>query len=132
MHLFRVILPVDEIDRAASFYARLLGLRGERVSPGRHYFNCGGTILACYDPVADGDGKGDDWHPHINQYCYFAVEDLEAVFGRARLLECPGLDPEISEMPWGERLFYARDPFGNPVCFVDNKTLFTGSSAAFS
>lgn len=129
MHLFRVIVPVEGIDHAASFYTELLGLRGERVSPGRHYFNCGGTILVCYDPVADGDGKGDGWHPHFNQYCYFAVEDLEAVFRTARLLGCPWLDPEISEMPWGERLFYARDPFGNPVCFVDDKTLFTGSSA---
>ena len=132
MHLFRVILPVDDIDLAAAFYAELLGLQGERVSPGRHYFNCGGTILACYDPVADGDGTGDGWQPHFNQYCYFAVEDLEAVLGRARLLCSLGLDQEISDMPWGERLFYARDPFGNPVCFVDSKTVFTGSSAPSS
>jgi hypothetical protein len=30
-------------------------------------------------------------------------------------------------MPWGERLFYAKDPSGNPICFVDEGTLFTGS-----
>jgi len=30
------------------------------------------------------------------------------------------------ERPWGERSFYAVDPFGNPLCFVDQKTLFTG------
>ena len=28
--------------------------------------------------------------------------------------------------PWGERSFYLRDPFGNPLCFVDAATLFTG------
>ena len=28
---------------------------------------------------------------------------------------------------WGERSFYVRDPFGNPLCFVDADTLFTGS-----
>ena len=28
--------------------------------------------------------------------------------------------------PWGERAFYAKDPFGNKICFVDEKTLFTG------
>lgn len=28
--------------------------------------------------------------------------------------------------PWGERSFYCRDPFGNGLCFVDEKTLFTG------
>ena len=33
---------------------------------------------------------------------------------------------EIAERPWGERSFYAHDPFGNPVCFVDERTLFTG------
>ena len=127
MQLFRVILPVDSIDQAVSFYAELLGFPGERVSPGRHYFNCGGTILACYDPVADGDGRGDGWHLHFNQYCYFGVEDLEGVLDRARILDCRVLGQGISEMPWGERLFYALDPFGNPICFVDSKTLFTGS-----
>ena len=51
-HLFRVILPVSDIDAAASFYARALGMPGTRVSGGRHYFDCGGTILACYDALA--------------------------------------------------------------------------------
>jgi hypothetical protein len=55
MKLYRVILPVRGIDSAAAVYARLLEKPGARISPGRHYFDCGGTILACYDPVADGD-----------------------------------------------------------------------------
>jgi catechol 2,3-dioxygenase-like lactoylglutathione lyase family enzyme len=54
--LFRVILPVTDIEEAKKFYGLVLGMPGERVSPGRHYFDCGGTVLACYDPVADGDG----------------------------------------------------------------------------
>ena len=124
--LYRVILPVDDIDRADRFYTELLGLTGERVSPGRHYFDCGGTILACYDPVADGDGQGDGWRHHFNQYFYFAVDELEAVFERAKKLGCR-LDKGIEEMPWGERLFYARDPFDNPICLVDDRTLFTGN-----
>jgi catechol 2,3-dioxygenase-like lactoylglutathione lyase family enzyme len=124
--LYRVILPVGDIERAERFYTELLGLAGERVSPGRHYFDCGDTILACYDPIADGDGKGDGWHHHFNQYFYFAVDELEAVFERAKQLGC-SLDGGIADMPWGERLFYARDPFGNPICFVDDRTLFTGN-----
>ncbi len=55
-HLFRVIVPVTDINHAARFYGALLNEVGQRVSPGRHYFNCEGTILACYDPQADGDG----------------------------------------------------------------------------
>ena len=127
VHLFRVIVPVNDIEHAAGFYGELLGFAGERVSPGRHYFDCGGTILACYDPVADGDGMADSWRHHFNQFCYFAVQGLEEVFERAKRLDCRALDPEISVMPWGERLFYARDPFANPICFVDETTLFRGN-----
>jgi predicted enzyme related to lactoylglutathione lyase len=125
--LYRVILPVSDIDRAATFYGRLLEAPGQRVSPGRHYFDCGGTIIACYDPAADGDLLGGGWQPHPNQYLYFAVADLEAAFNRAKDAGCREIDEKIETMPWGERLFYAKDPFGNPICFVDENTLFTGS-----
>lgn len=124
--LYRVILPVSDIEQAAVFYGQLLDATGQRVSPGRHYFDCDGTILACYDPVADGDSLDDGWHHHANQYLYFAVADLEAVFSRAKDAGCLELDEKIETMPWGERLFYAKDPFGNPICFVDEETLFTG------
>jgi hypothetical protein len=33
---------------------------------------------------------------------------------------------EIAERPWGERSFYASDPFGNPLCFVSRESVFTG------
>ena len=127
VRLYRVILPVGDIGIAAGFYGTLLSSPGERVSPGRHYFNCGGTILACYDPVADGDALGDGWRHHANQYCYFSVSDLEDIFETATFLPCKSIDAAIAEMPWGERLFYANDPFGNPICFVDEQTLFRGS-----
>ena len=44
--LFRVILPVSDIDEAAAFYTVLLGMPGIRVWSNRHYFDCAGTILA--------------------------------------------------------------------------------------
>jgi hypothetical protein len=62
------------------------------------------------------------------------VPDLEAVYARAQGLG--GLSPatgdgalpmgRIAQRPWGERSFYMTDPFGNPLCFVDESTLFTG------
>ena len=55
MKLYRIILPDGDIDAAAQFYSSILNDRGERVSPGRHYFNLEGVILACYDPRADSD-----------------------------------------------------------------------------
>jgi extradiol dioxygenase family protein len=55
MKLYRIIFPVNDIDKAAHFYAEIFGQPGQRVSTDRHYFDLEGTILACYDPVADGD-----------------------------------------------------------------------------
>lgn len=122
--LFRVILPVADIEAATAFYRDLLADPGERVSPGRHYFNCDGVILACFDPQADGDAFESRPNP---DNVYFAVGDLEAVFERARGLPCRKIDRAIETRPWGERSFYAQDPFGNPICFVDERTVFTGS-----
>jgi catechol 2,3-dioxygenase-like lactoylglutathione lyase family enzyme len=60
MKLHRVILPVRNIEKAVEFYQPLFDMKGVRVSPGRHYFNLGGTILACYDPVTDEDDAAPD------------------------------------------------------------------------
>ena len=128
--IFRVIMPVADIARTAEFYGALLDQPGMRVSPGRHYFNCGGVILALYDPRADGDAR----EPRPNfEHVYFAVPDLEAAYERARSVG--GLSTEVGDgnvpmgeiarRPWGERSFYLHDPFGNPLCFVDETTLFT-------
>jgi uncharacterized protein YndB with AHSA1/START domain len=131
IRLYRVIIPVADLESARHFYATLLDQTGARVSAGRHYFSCGGVTLALYCPSADGD----DRHPHSNfDHVYFAVEDLEAVHRRAEILG--GLSAEIGDgrlpmgeiarRPWGERSFYMKDPFGNPLCFVDAPTIFTG------
>jgi catechol 2,3-dioxygenase-like lactoylglutathione lyase family enzyme len=127
--VFRVILPVGDIDRAAQFYGALLGAGGgRRVSPYRHYFDCGPLVLALVDPSPDGV------QARANQdHLYFSVDDLEGAHRRARELGClstaavhgaPG--GEIGVRPWGERSFYAADPFGNPLCFVARGTEFTG------
>ena len=121
--LFRVIVPVSSIDQAARFYEQVLAIPGERVSPGRHYVDCDGTILACFDPRSDGD----PWDATPNpDHVYFAVDDLDATFARCRAAGCGRLDDGIETRPWGERSFYAVDPFGNKLCFVDRGTLFTG------
>src|SRR5689334_20803352 len=127
MRLYRAILPVTDIEAAATFYAAVLGETGQRVSGGRHYFGDGksGAILACYDPTADGDILGEGWRHHPLQYLYFSVEDLEgtrAACERAGATEITPIEP----MPWGETMFYALDPFGNPISFVQAGTEFTG------
>jgi uncharacterized glyoxalase superfamily protein PhnB len=124
--LYRVILPVSDIEAATTFYRELLMQAGRRISPVRHYFDCGGTILACFDPRADGDDF--DARPNPD-HIYFAVTDVDAVFNLARNLGCKQMDGNVKLQPWGERCFYVKDPFGNPVCFVDEQTVFTGESA---
>ena len=131
-HLYRVIVPVSDIEAAQRFYAAILGSPGRRVSPGRHYFDCEGTILACFDPKADGDG----YEPRSNpEPLYLSVQDLEGAFracreAGARFAEGtpPGVGAlgQIARRPWGEESFYAADPFGNPLCFVRQSTVFQG------
>ena len=123
--LYRVILPVTDIERATAFYATVFETPGLRVSPGRHYFDCAGTLLACYEPMADGDGGQGEWRFHPSQYLYFAVPDLDDAL--ERITSAGGTVTEgIELMPWGERMFYAQDPFGSRISFVDERTLFTG------
>ncbi len=125
--LFRVILPVSNIEEAAAYYAAVLDDPGQRVSPGRHYFGCGQCVLACFDPRADGD----PWDSQPNpDHVYFAVDDLEAYFRRAAAQPKGAVLRPIETQPWGERSFYCRDPFGNKLCFVDGSTTFTGHPAS--
>jgi predicted enzyme related to lactoylglutathione lyase len=121
--LFRVILPVSNINAAERFYSQLLGIPGKRVSPGRHYFDCDGTILACFDPKADGDKVDAKPNP---DHVYIAINNLDAAHVRAGKAGCQWIEEQIQTRPWGERSFYAKDPFGNPICLVDETTVFMG------
>jgi len=127
--LYRIILQVDNLDRAEEFYGKLLEDRGRRIPRGsRHYIDCGPVILALVDVSAEGLGP-----KPLPDYVYFSVRDLEAVHQRAQELNCLSTEDvhgasagEIVKRPWGERSFYAYDPWGNGLCFVDENTLFTG------
>jgi predicted enzyme related to lactoylglutathione lyase len=125
--LYRVILPVSNIETAARFYSAVLEAPGKRVSGGRHYFGegDGDAILACYDPQADGDPLGEGWRHHPSQYVYFSVNDLERTRRNCELAGARDIT-DIRKMPWGETMFYALDPFGNPISFVKAGTEFTG------
>lgn len=126
--VFRVVLEVTGLDAATAFYATLLGTDGRRVSPERHYFDCGPVILAIVDVSSGGLAP----RPAPDDL-YFAVRDLETVFARATEMGCLSTEDvhgepggAIVKRPWGERSFYAVDPFGNGLCFCDEATLFTG------
>jgi len=127
--LFRIALQVADLDQASAFYAKLLDDQGRRIPRGsRHYFDCGPVILALVD-VAAGDLEPQP----IPDYVYFAVSNLDEMYERAKAMNClakedvHGADAgAIVKRPWGELSFYAEDPWGNGLCFVDENTLFTG------
>jgi predicted enzyme related to lactoylglutathione lyase len=115
--LTKVLIRVPDIERAVSFYDHALGTAGRRISPGRCHYALGGVELACYDPAADGDLHDTEPGKSYGQL-YVAVDDLEAALERVR--DSGGhIDQTISIKPWGERSFYATDPFGNRICVLD-------------
>ncbi len=121
--LFRIIVPVADTEEATRFYSHLLGLEGRGVGGGRVYFDCGSVTLA----LLGGQTS------RLPEYLYLAVPDLEAVHARAQELGCLSTADvhgesagEIRVRPWRERSFYAFDPDGNGLCFVDETTVFTG------
>jgi len=120
--LFRVIVPVSNIEEAAAFYSAVLDMPGRRISPGRHYFACGQVILACFDPRADGDA----WDAKPNpDHIYFSVDNLEEHCRRVSAQPQASILRPIETQPWGERSFYCADPFGNKLCFVEEGSTFT-------
>ena len=121
--IFRIFIPVTDFDKALVFYQTLFAAEGRQIHAGRQYFDCGSVIMA----VIENDGTP------IGDHVYFSVANLETWYTRAKELDClektdmhGGPLGEIVRRPWGERSFYARDPFGNGLCFVDESTIFTG------
>jgi catechol 2,3-dioxygenase-like lactoylglutathione lyase family enzyme len=121
--LFRLALPVTDIEKAVERYERVLAMDTDRVGEGRAYFPCEGAIFVCVDPDVEGHGPAGDSYTGT---VYFAVSDLDDCFARVRDNGFEAID-EPSVRAWGERSFYARDPFGNALCFVESSTRYTGS-----
>ena len=125
--LFRVTVEVGNLDEATRFYQTLFGVDGKRHPGARHYFDCGGVIMAVID-VTQG-GLVPTPGP---KSLYFSARDIDAIHARASQLS--GLAPyqvhgepagEVIRRPWGERSFYVVDPWGNDLCFVEDGTLYT-------
>jgi catechol 2,3-dioxygenase-like lactoylglutathione lyase family enzyme len=126
VRLFRVVVPVSDIHGGVAFYRQVLGVDSEEVGPGRHYLHCGVTILVCLDP--DLEGHEDMPRGPNRGHLYFEVDDLDGCFERASAAACLWLEPAPRRRAWGERSFYARDPFDNPLCFVEATTRYTGAA----
>jgi catechol 2,3-dioxygenase-like lactoylglutathione lyase family enzyme len=127
VRIFRVTVEVADLEAATKFYGKLLGVKGKRHPGARHYFDCDGVILAVLD-VSRGGMK-----PTVGpKSLYFAVKNVEPVHARATRLKALA-DYEVHGAPagrllvrpWGEKSFYAVDPWGNDLCFCEEGTLYT-------
>jgi len=116
--LFRLNVEVGDID------SELLALEARPQMGARVYLNAGAVTLQIVQVPQP--------HPAAKAV-YFAVADLDGIHGRASALGClsgddvhgtPAGAPVVR--PWGERSFYADDPWGNPLCFVDEGTIYAG------
>jgi catechol 2,3-dioxygenase-like lactoylglutathione lyase family enzyme len=125
--LFRVTIEVSDLEKATTLYSDLLATPGKRHPGARHYYDCGGVILAVLD-VSRG-GVPPTAGP---KSMYFAVDDVTAVHARAQKLGVlapyqvhgqPAAD--VITRPWGEKSFYVVDPWGNDLCFCEDGTLYT-------
>ncbi len=124
---FRLNIEVGDLAAAIGFYKTLLGIDGRKQAGARCYFNCGAVTLQVVDVSASHAP-----HPAAKAL-YFTVADLEAVFERARTLQCLSQESVhdapgggIVVRPWGERSFYVEDPWKNPLCFVEQGTVYAG------
>ena len=124
---FRLNIEVADLDAAIVFYSRLLGIDGRKQAGARCYFNCGAVTLQVVD-VSSAHAP----HPAAKAL-YFTVKDLDAAFERARALDCLSQESihdapggGIVVRPWGERSFYCVDPWLNPLCFVEEGTVYAG------
>jgi catechol 2,3-dioxygenase-like lactoylglutathione lyase family enzyme len=111
-------LYARDLDAAADFYTRVLGLEIESKVEGRHVFlRCGHAMLLVFDPEATAHAHGPvPAHGATGPgHIAFAVPDEDMDAWPARL---GALGVEIeSDVVWpgGGRSLYFRDPAGNSV-----------------
>ena len=107
---FRLNVEVGDLEPAISFYTELLGIEGRKQAGSRCYFECGPVTLQVLDVSSQRQP-----HPAAKAL-YFTVNDLEALYDRAKALHCLSASDVhdatgggIVVRPMGERSFYAQD-----------------------
>lgn len=125
--IFRIAIPTLQIKRSRNFYERVLGREADATVPSRLYFHCGDVILALIDWSAQPKQRFSPLPDNI----YFATDEVDAVHRRAAEAGARDMTP-LDTQTWGERSFYCLDLDGNPLCFVDESTLFLGRGAAWT
>jgi methylmalonyl-CoA/ethylmalonyl-CoA epimerase len=112
----QILVPVNDVDRAVSFYRDTLGLRFLFQYPGMGFFDCNGIRLLLGVPE-----EGQTFGPVT---IYYQVNDLDgavaALEGRGVTFEFPAHVVHRTESTelWMAAL---KDPDGNPVVLMSER-----------
>jgi predicted enzyme related to lactoylglutathione lyase len=122
--MFRLNVEVGDLAQAAQLYGALFSQPTRPQAGARFYVSAGPVTLQVVETAPP--------HP-CAKALYFTVRDLDAMHARVAQLGCLSrtmvhgqVGGEISVRPWGERSFYADDPWGNALCFVEAGTVYAG------
>ena len=123
-NFFRMNIEVGDLDAAKTFYETLFGVTGRLQAGSRFYLASGAVTFQIVAVPAP--------HPAAKAL-YFTVKDLDALHARASALNALSTESvhgmnggAINVRPWGERSFYAQDPWANPLCFIEEGTTYAG------
>lgn len=122
--LFRLNVEVADLAAAADFYSALFDTELRPQMGSRCYLVAGEVTLQIVEVAAPQP---------LPKALYFEVDDLDAFHRRASGLgaaaprDVHGMRAGAPGVrPWGERSFYADDPWDNPLCFVEAGTRYAG------
>jgi len=109
-----------DIDSVRRFYADVLGFSQSNFDPNMNYFYVQTSSSASLGFMPPRPGPPEEWRPPREPALYFIVEDVDRA--HATLTEKGvAFDQPPSDMPWGHRVAFLRDPEGRRVCLAQAK-----------
>jgi ankyrin repeat protein len=114
--LFRIVLSVGKLADAQRFYATLLGEEGQALDNGWHTFTYSGAMLTLRPAAAAPNRVADP-------VCISVEESIVQMHYRATSLRPLEIDPEPRTLETGEYGFRLRDPWGNVLWLIDERSV---------
>ena len=117
----QIAIPVNDVDKAKSFYKDVLGMQHLfDAPPGLSFFDCGGVRLMLSGPAAQGK-DGDSQHPVL----FYEVSDIKATYATIKAAGAPShAEPHIIARMNGREVWIAElgDGQGNYVSLISEVT----------